>query len=432
MILETRGLEFSYSDGTKALRGVDIKLERGKKIAFVGPNGSGKSTLFLLLNGTLRPTGGEVILRGKPLKYDSTTLREARKTVGIVFQNSEDQLFAPTVYQDVAFGPTNLGFTEDEISIQVNRTLEYAGINDLRNKPPHHLSGGQKKRAAICGVIVMDPEVMILDEPTSNLDPVGAEEILDLLDELNDIGKTIIVSTHDVDLAYQWSDYVYLLVNGKVIGHGKPDEIFADAVLLKESGLGHPRLMEIYDEMARRELAIEGKKPKSVPELVNLLKLPDLMWMKVPPGAEEGKILDKEIPDGSNGAGDIHYRSKRVKVLHLHDDGRAIVGTLDQTISAGCIIIYGTDQHENEDLARFMAEHEIKFVGAMGTKSRAFAKDHDISLDITSNVIDKSILMALCGNCCLILTNGGMVRHAAKRIRDYSKQSGIDIRVITG
>jgi len=159
-ILETRNLVYIYPDGTIALDNVSVKIEMGKKIAFVGCNGSGKSTLFLTLNGTLIPKKGEVLFHGEPVKYDAKSLRELRKNVGIVFQNSDDQLFAPTIYQDVAFGPTNLGYSKEKVKSVVQSTLDYVGLNPLKKKPPHHLSGGQKKRVAIAGIVAMEPEVM--------------------------------------------------------------------------------------------------------------------------------------------------------------------------------------------------------------------------------------------------------------------------------
>ncbi|RSD33603.1 MAG: cobalt/nickel transport system ATP-binding protein [Methanohalophilus sp.] len=221
VILETRGLKYSYPDGTTAVKGVDIKLKKGKRIAFVGKNGSGKSTLFLLLNGTLKPAEGKIFYDGRELVYDQASLREIRKNIGIVFQNSDDQVFAPTVYQDVAFGPVNLGYSKAEIEKKVNGTLEYFGLSELRDKPPHHLSGGQKKRVAIAGIVAMDPQAIILDEPLASLDPVGADELLDVLHELNHMGTSLIISTHDVDLAYSWADYVFFMVDGEVIGEQK-------------------------------------------------------------------------------------------------------------------------------------------------------------------------------------------------------------------
>lgn len=426
-LLETKNLSYAYPDGTRAIEGVDLRIEKGEKIAFVGPNGSGKSTLFLLLNGTLRPTEGDVHLHDQPHKYNARALRETRKKVGIVFQNSDDQLFAPTVRQDVGFGPTNLGLPKDEVEERVDKILEYVGIEKLKDKPPHHLSGGQKKRTAIAGVMAMDPEVMILDEPLSNLDTAGSEEVMELLEELNERGTTIIISTHDVDLAYRWSDRVYILADGKVADQGKPEEIFGDAKLLCGSGLKQPLIMEVYDEISRRDLAALGKRPRSVPELVNHLTPPDLRWMNVPPGTKVGETIS---PKDIEAAKPELARPEQVRVVHLQEGGRAVVETLQRTIRLGLVIVYDTDHQDHEDLKRLMMEREIDLVGVMGTRSRAFAHKHGISIDITSNVIDKTILQALCGDEVLILTNGGMVEHAKRRIEDYGNQSGIKIKVV--
>lgn len=376
-VIETRGLKYTYPDGTPAIRDVNIRIKEGKKVAFVGPNGAGKSTLFLLLNGTLRPTEGEVLFHGEPLRYDSKSLREIRRRVGIVFQNSDDQLFAPTVYQDVAFGPVNLGFEPEKVKRYVGYALDYVGLSELADRPPHHLSGGQKKRASIAGVIVMEPDVIILDEPTSNLDPEGAEEIIDLLSELNYHGKTIIVSTHDVELAYQWSDYIYLMVGGEIIGEGTPEDVFGNRALVKRAKLRRPTVLEIYDELARRGIASLGRMPRSVLELVDAL--------------EPGVVVDTDQQ-----------------------------GT-------GRIWIYDTDHYERSALTGIVEDGIV--VGVMGTRSKRLAAAEGIRVDIASNVIDKSILMAQCGKRCLILTNGGMVEHAKRRIEDYCEQSGVSIEV---
>ncbi|MDD1758205.1 MAG: ATP-binding cassette domain-containing protein, partial [Methanotrichaceae archaeon] len=144
IILESRNVHYSYEDKTEALKGVDITLEEGRKIAFVGPNGAGKSTLMLMFNGILKPTSGEILFKGEPLKYDSRSLRGIRRKVGMVFQNSDDQLFAPTVYQDIAFGPLNLDFAKDKVDRYVNYAVAYVGLSGYQKRPPHHLSGGEK------------------------------------------------------------------------------------------------------------------------------------------------------------------------------------------------------------------------------------------------------------------------------------------------
>ncbi|MFZ2536956.1 energy-coupling factor ABC transporter ATP-binding protein, partial [Methanothrix sp.] len=271
-ILETRGIEYAYADGTRALSNVSLTIEEGRKIALVGPNGAGKSTLMLMFNGILRPDAGEVLFRNERLDYDSRSLRKVRQRVGMVFQNSDDQLFAPTVYQDVAFGPVNLRFPPEKVKRYVGYALQYVGLSGYERRPPHHLSGGEKKRAAIAGILAMEPEVMILDEPTSNLDPATSEEIMEMLDELNLGGKTLIISTHDVDLAYRWADEVVLMKDGGMLRRGSAEEVFGDLELIRDARLKPPMVVDLYQELVNRGLA-EGKKPpKSILELCDSLE----------------------------------------------------------------------------------------------------------------------------------------------------------------
>ncbi|WP_292381153.1 energy-coupling factor ABC transporter ATP-binding protein [Methanosarcina sp. UBA289] len=428
IILEARGLKYAYPDGTVAVQDLNLEIKKGKKISFVGQNGSGKSTLFLLLNGTLKPAEGEVLFHGVPFKYDSKSLRDIRKSIGIVFQNSDDQIFAPTVYQDVAFGPANLGYSKEKVDACVQQALEYVGLSRLKDKPPHHLSGGQKKRVAIAGIMAMEPEVIILDEPLSNLDPVGADEIIELLNEFNHFGSTIIISTHDVDLAYRWSDYVFLLSNSKIIGQGTPSDVFKEPELLKKAGLRQPTTLEIYHEIERRGLAYGRNSPKTIPELVNTLKPLDLMWVDVPPRVREGDSLNIGVMYGEY-ATQSPYEAINATVLHIHPNGRAIVELKRKGIKAGGVLIYDTDNYSLSEIKQILKEGEIAFVGAMGKKSKTLAEKDGIRLDVSSGVIDKSILMALCGKRCLILTAGGMVDHASKRIKEYVETSGIEFTV---
>lgn len=250
-ILETRDLKYSYPDGTVALNGINFKAEKGEMIAILGPNGAGKSTTFLHFNGILKPSNGSVILKGEAIKYDNKSLLNVRKTVGIVFQNPDDQLFAPTVEQDVAFGPMNLGLSKEDIEKRVKDSLKAVSMEGFERKPPHHLSGGQKKRIAIAGILAMNPEIIVLDEPTSGLDPMGASQIMKLLYELNKQGITIIISTHDVDLVPIYANKVYLLNEGKIIKGGTPREIFSDSETVRSANLRLPRvahLIELLDK----------------------------------------------------------------------------------------------------------------------------------------------------------------------------------------
>ena len=427
-ILETRDLNYSYPDGTLAIEGVSLTIEKGKKIAFVGPNGSGKSTLFLLLNGTYQPQSGEILFHGESINYDSASLKKIRKNIGIVFQNPDDQLFAPTIYQDVAFGPTNLEMPEAEIKTKVYEVLEYVGLRNLSDRPPHHLSGGQKKRVAIAGVIVMEPEVIILDEPLANLDPVGADEILDLLNELNQFEKTIVISTHDVDFAYSWADYIYLLVSRKIIGSGTPEEVFSDPDMVKSAGLRIPTLLEIYYEIQKRNMASVNRMPKTVPEIVDALKPPSLIWVDVPEGVKEGDRFNLEL----NKEQVVEQCSEEVmdtRVLYINKDGKAIVDVKRKRSGIGKVLIYDTDSYKLEEIKELLASGGFDVVGAMDKKTKLIAKRDDLKLDLTVGVIDKSILMALCGKNVLIFTGGGMVDHAFRRISDYFEKSGVRVNV---
>lgn len=424
MILETKNLEFSYPDGTKAIDDISITIPEGKKVSFVGKNGSGKSTLFLLLNGTLKPKKGKVLFGGKEVDYSASGLRELRKKVGIVFQNSDDQLFAPTVYQDIAFGPLNLGYSKAEIERVVTQMLDHFGLQPLKDKPPHHLSGGQKKRVAIAGVLAMDPDIIILDEPLSNLDPVGADEILDILNELNDLGKTIIISTHDVDLAYKWSDYVYLLSSSKLIDEGTSGYVFSNDAEIRDSALKSPFILDIYRELEKRWLATGNAQPKDIPELVQLLHSVDLMRVEISPEVAVGECVNLGVLFGDYTKEGL-YEAVNSRVLFKNDDGTAVVELKRRVLKPGAIYVYNMDGFDKAEFDKIVGEYDINYIGAMGKKSKDVAENNGIDVVCNAGVIDKSILNAITGSRCLILTSAGMVPHTAKRIREYIQNSGI-------
>lgn len=253
IILEARDIYYRYPDGTMALNGINFKVKRGEIVALLGPNGAGKSTLFLHFNGILKPYKGEILIKGKSIKYDSKSLLEVRKTVGIVFQDSDDQLFAPTVMEDVAFGPLNLGYSEEETKKIVEESLKSVGMEGYENKPPHHLSGGQKKRVAIAGILAMKPEIMVLDEPTAGLDPLGASNIMELLYDLNRMGITIIISTHDVDLVPIYADRVYVMDKGRILMEGTPKEVFRNVELIRGANLRLPRVAHLIEILNKED-----------------------------------------------------------------------------------------------------------------------------------------------------------------------------------
>ena len=253
--LETRHLRYRYEHSESwALDDVCFRAPKGKITGLIGPNGAGKSTLFLNLNGVLTPTEGEVLLDGKKVSYTRAGLRDMRRRVGIVFQDPDDQLFSADVYRDISFGAVNLGLPQDEIRRRVEDAMHRTGVYELRQRPTHALSYGQKKRVAIAGVLVMQPDVIVLDEPTAGLDPKGVSDIMKLLCDMRDqMGITIIAATHDIDIVPLYCDYAYLLKEGRLLMDGTPDEIFARPDILRENNLRLPRIAHLMEILSDRD-----------------------------------------------------------------------------------------------------------------------------------------------------------------------------------
>ena len=245
-MLEARNICYSYGDDTQALKNVNLKINNGEIVAILGKNGAGKSTLFLHFNGIYEPDSGEILIDGEKLKYNKKALLKCRQKVGIVFQNPDNQIFAPSVEEDIAFGPLNLKLPMDEVQRRVEDALKRVGMEGFEKKAPHHLSGGQKKRVAIAGILAMKPEIMILDEPTAGLDPQGAIKIMNLLSQLNSEGITIVISTHDVDLVSQYVNKIFVMADGEIIGDGTPKEIFSNEELIKKANLKLPIISELF------------------------------------------------------------------------------------------------------------------------------------------------------------------------------------------
>ncbi|MCR4435100.1 MAG: ATP-binding cassette domain-containing protein [Clostridiales bacterium] len=251
-ILEVRDLHYTYADGTQALKGVTLDIKRGQTTAILGGNGAGKSTLFLNLNGILKPLSGLVLLDGKPLDYSRSGLKELRRRVGIVFQDPDNQLFSASVYQDISFGVVNMKLPEEEVRRRVEEAMKRTGTLHLKDKPTHFLSFGQKKRVAIAGVLAMEPEVLVLDEPTAGLDPLGVSEIMKLLKEAQEeMGISVVLSTHDIDIVPLYCSYCYVMDGGQVVLRGTPKEVFSEAGKIRSVHLRLPRvghLMEILKD----------------------------------------------------------------------------------------------------------------------------------------------------------------------------------------
>lgn len=272
-IMEVKNVSFKYPGACMALDNLSINIRRGKKTVFMGENGSGKSTLFLHLNGILKPCKGELLFNSLPIKYDKQSLNNLRKNVGIIFQDPDSQLFSASVIQEVSFGPLNIGMSKEEVKKNINYALETTGIIDLKDTPTHFLSYGQKKRVSISSIIAMKPKVIIFDEPTTYLDPKHKQQIMEFLTELNKNGTTIILSSHDVNLAYSWADHIVVMKNGSILKEGLPEEIFLDSSLLNKANLICPIIIEVYNKLKAKNLLTNTSiLPKSTTELVNIIK----------------------------------------------------------------------------------------------------------------------------------------------------------------
>lgn len=242
-VIEVSELSFTYPDRTRALDGLSFTVPAGARLAVLGPNGAGKSTLLLHLNGVNLPQTGTVRVNGREITQEDH--RWAAAAVGLVFQDPDDQLFAPTVWEDVAFGPRNLGLPEEEVARRVEHALDHVGLRSSARKFPQHLSLGQKKLAAIAGVLALRPCILVLDEPTAYLDPRSAREIFALLDQLHEEGATILLATHDVDLAAEWADHCLILEAGRLRAAGGR-ELLVDPAVMEGAGLLLPRLADAF------------------------------------------------------------------------------------------------------------------------------------------------------------------------------------------
>ncbi|MGV9279351.1 ATP-binding cassette domain-containing protein [Streptomyces sp. NPDC003730] len=269
-LVALRGASFAYEEGPDVLAGLDFAVREGRALALLGRNGSGKTTLMRLLSGGLRPRTGSLTLGGEPVTYDRKGLTRLRTTVQLVVQDPDDQLFAASVGQDVSFGPLNLGLPDAEVRSRVGEALAALDIAALADRPTHLLSYGQRKRTAIAGAVAMRPRVLILDEPTAGLDPDGQERLLATLDRLRAAGTTVVMATHDVDLALRWSDEAALLTpDGVRTGPTAPTLARTD--LLRQAGLRLPWGVAATGLLrARGLLADSATGPRTAEELAAL------------------------------------------------------------------------------------------------------------------------------------------------------------------
>lgn len=260
-LLEFEQVHYTYPGAKQAaINNLSLKIPVQKKCALIGQNGCGKTTLFLLANGLYKPNKGKIIWQSKPLQYDRKSLVQLRQKVGVVFQDPEQQLVASTVEEDISYGLCNLGLPEIAIQQRVEQALIEFDLIELAQRPVHHLSLGQKKRVSIADVMVLKPELLLLDEPTAYLDRLHTRKLMTTLQDIHANGTTIVMATHDLDLVYRWADWMFVMDRGRLVLQGEPKDVFSQGDTLEELQLGVPLICEILravDEVTQNETILE-------------------------------------------------------------------------------------------------------------------------------------------------------------------------------
>src|SRR3972149_2489613 len=259
-IVNVRNVQFSYPAGVAAIKGVSLEIQRGERVAILGPNGSGKSTLILLIAGLLTPEKGEITVFNE--KTTSRNFQKLRQKMGIVFQDPDDQLFTQSVIEDIEYGPKNLRLPESDIKNRSDHVLEKMRIRHLRDRPPHRLSFGEKKKVSLATALVMEPELLILDEPTANLDLVSRRDLIRTLNELNAAGTTVVISTHDVEALSELADRIVVISRGVLVGEGETSKVLQDLPLLESAGLEPPAIVKLFTEL--RSMGIVREVPTTI------------------------------------------------------------------------------------------------------------------------------------------------------------------------
>lgn len=268
-ILNVQHLSYEYPSGHLALSDINLSVGMGEKIAVMGSNGAGKSTFFLNLNGVLKAQTGEIYYRGK--RIGKKELKELCRHVGFVFQDADSQIIASTVEAEVAFGPMNLKLSREEIQQRVAQALKYMDLQSYRERPPHYLSGGEKKRVSIADIIAMQSEVILFDEPAAALDPLSADLLEQVLADLSREGKTLLISTHDVDFAYRWAERLIVFDHGRILADGSPLEVFLQEQVLKQAHLKKPQMLKVYETLSERRLIEPESYPREAGELAKAM-----------------------------------------------------------------------------------------------------------------------------------------------------------------
>lgn len=273
-IIKADNLYFTYDgEDTPALNGLSLDIQKGKKIAVMGANGSGKSTFFLCLNGILKPQKGALSFCGTPYSYDRKSLLELRHRIGIVFQDPDNQLFSASVLQEISFGILNLGADSETALKETKKIMDAMDITELKDRPTHILSGGQKKQVAIADILVMHPDIVILDEPAAALDPKHTALVNGIIDQMTEAGLTVLISTHDPDYAFSWADQIMLFHQGRVLKSGSPIEVFSDQAALTLTNLSRPAVLSMYESLCRKKIINTGIPiPKNLMELEQIIE----------------------------------------------------------------------------------------------------------------------------------------------------------------
>ncbi len=273
ILLKAEQLSYTYEGSdVPALNRLSLEIRRGRKVACMGANGSGKSTFFLCCNGIRKPDSGQLFFEGHPLDYSKKGLLSLRSKVGVVFQDPDNQLFSANVLQEISFGPLNLGLTQQETRRRAEQVMERLGIASFAHRPVHALSGGQKKLVAIADILVMEPSLILLDEPAAALDPIHTRIVREIINEISASGITVVTATHDVDYAWSWADDVLLFHEGQLLAFGSPKDVFTQKKLLETASLETPCVLKIFKALQKGGFLPESLPcPRTINELESLL-----------------------------------------------------------------------------------------------------------------------------------------------------------------
>jgi cobalt/nickel transport system ATP-binding protein len=391
-ILSARGVNFSYPNGPPALRNVSLNLDVGKKVAFLGPNGAGKSTLFLHFNGILRPRTGEVLFEGTPLRYDQRSLAALREHVAMVLQNPDDQIFSTTVEEDVAFGPLNLLLDRDEVEKRIDESLHLVGMEDLRQRPTQQLSFGQRKRVSLAGALAMKPKVLIMDEPTAGLDSEMVHELMELSDELNHAGMTLLMSTHDIETAYEWADEMVVMMKGETLFKGPPEELFAKHELMDRLRIVAPYPVRLNQQMHIRTGRAEEPYPRNLVELTQKC-FPRNATVEVK------DPLGHLKPDPSSGT---------LYILDVEDPG--------------------LDRQVKEMAARVPDMHYAS--GAYGARARRLVREGKIDVHHPFHALENALLHVSVGSDYLLYTDTSLISLVGSELARVERSVGLRTKVV--